>query len=69
MYATDAEVEMAKAIGFEVTKSTHSGHKFRMYDRYIWSVGWVWITADLNNGSYINHKQYRHLDEALKRSL
>ena len=68
-YADKQDEELARSMGYSVHMSHKSGSSFKKDDRNIWSTCMGWQTADLDNGSYRNHKIYGVLSDALRRPL
>lgn len=68
-YASEEEEQAALAMGYEVSRSTLTGSKFRHGARRIWSTRIGWQTADLVAGQYRHHVIYDDLLKALQRDL
>ena len=68
-YAEANEELLARQLGYAINRSADKGSSFMKDDRRIWSTRLGWQTADLNNGSYINHEIFNTLSDALKRPL
>ena len=76
-YATDEDIELAKSLGYEHSRSHQSGDHFGKHtkgaERRVWSIMYgaaaKWQTADIVNGYYTNHLPYKDLSDALRRPL
>jgi hypothetical protein len=60
---------LARKLGYAVIRSPRAGASFVRDDRHVWSTRLGWQTADLDNGSYVNHKIFANLPDALERPL
>lgn len=75
-YATEKEVEHAEKLGYEVERSTRTGHSFQKGVRRVWAIRDGWQTADLidnelllTGGYFVNHQKFADLKEALERPI
>ena len=74
-YATDEEIELAKELGYEHTRSQETGDHFGKHrkgaERRVWSIMYgariKWQTADIVHGFFVNHLVFEDLSRALRR--
>jgi hypothetical protein len=75
MYASHSENKLAVALGYVVTIRPEVGTSFEREGlegpRRVWSTQDGWVTADLIDHHYCNHKLYKYneLELALRRFL
>ena len=68
-YATDEQVALGEALGYEHEKSFERGSRFTKGQRHIWAIRDGWQTADSFGGYYRNHKKFAGIGDALKREI
>jgi hypothetical protein len=77
-YATPEEVHLAERLGYTHDCNQQRGHVFRKDARHIWACRAdhtpdgplaAWMTADLVDGRYRNHRKFLDLEDALRRPI
>lgn len=66
----EEENKLAESLGFEIEPDERRGAgwgKFHKGNMHVWSLGYGWQTAYVENGRFVKHRKYKELKSALMR--
>jgi hypothetical protein len=69
MNASDIETITAISHGWLAFPDESRGngwHKYRRRNTSLWHTGRIWVSAELNDGKYENHRKYDTFAEAIE---